>query len=76
MRFPVTLGCGSPREARLLRLRAAIRSTLPPLFIAAGLALVVTGSPGLGWGLLVCGLGLAPLLWSQGIGGGADDSSP
>src|SRR5215211_2829644 len=67
MRFPVTLGRGSPREASLLRLRATIRSALPPLLVAAGLALVVTGSPGLGWALLVFGLGLAPLLSSQGI---------
>jgi hypothetical protein len=55
-------------------LRAAIRCALPAPLFAAGLVLVVAGSPGLGWALLVFGLVAASLCWPA-AGGSADDRS-
>jgi hypothetical protein len=40
----------------------------PALLVVAGVAMVVIGSPGLGWAMLVFGLGLAQFLWSSEIG--------
>jgi hypothetical protein len=76
MRSPVSSGNGHPSQASRLRPRAAIRSGLPALLLVAGVALVAIGLPGLGWALLVFGLGLAQLLWSPEIGGPDRDGGP
>ena len=68
MRLPVSSGTGRPRQRRRLWPRAAIRSGLPALLLVAGVALVVIGAPGVGWALLLFGLGLAQLVWSPRTG--------
>jgi hypothetical protein len=66
MRFSATQGFGPTRKARRPGLRAAIRCALPVLLFAGGLILVVAGTPGLGWALLVFGLSLVPLPLTTG----------
>jgi hypothetical protein len=68
MRLPVSSGSERRRQPCRLQSRTAIRAGVPALLFAAGVALIATGAAGLGWALVLFGLGLAQLLWSSKIG--------